>query len=258
MVFICTDFSSVFSVIKSIIKLFLNVFLIQSWMPKISISMSLNGVAWYLSTCVFLYFIYLYISSFLTKYKNTIEPILYCGLATALMIVIRITTLRFGDDFLTWATYCFPIFRSLDFFVGCNIGWIVRNNEERLVSKRRVYYTLLEVFSICVIFLVSYFQSISYVNPVLKMIFTSSIIDLPISCTLVVLFFLHRDAITSTMTNKILVEVGNLSPYLFLIHYTVIAYCRGLLSKIFCINNGLLLVSISFCISILPAYLYKI
>lgn len=257
MMLICTDFSSVLSVVQNIVKSALNIFLVQSWIPKIDISMSLNGVAWYLSTCVFLFFLYPYISRFIRKYKIIIEPILYSALAITLMIIIRIATLQFGDDFSTWATYCFPLYRLLDFFVGCNIGWLVRNYKEIMTLQKRSYFTYLEFLSICACFIVSYLQSKTYASYMLKTVFTSAIIDLPISCLLVVMFYLHNGDVTSKLENKILVEIGNLSPYLFLIHYTVIAYCRAVLSKITSINISVLLVPISFCISIMLAHLYR-
>lgn len=231
MVLICTELSSIPSIVKSSEKLFINVFLIQSWIPKIEISMSLNGVVWYLSTWVFLYFLYPYIVKFLARYKTAKEQISYSVLAILLMIAIRIASLRISDDFSTQATYCFLVFRSLDFFVGCNVRWLVSNNKESMNSKNSTYYTRLEFFAICACFIISILQSKSLTNSELQTVYTSSIIDLQISCTMVVQFCLHKGIITSKLTNKILIEIGDLSPYLFLVHYTVIAQCRVFLLK---------------------------
>lgn len=47
--------------IGTVATIFLNIVLLQCWGPLSSINVSLNGVAWYLSTIMFLYFMFPYI-----------------------------------------------------------------------------------------------------------------------------------------------------------------------------------------------------
>ena len=133
----------------------------------------------------------------------------------------------------------------------------IRNYKLIMNLQKRSYFTYPEFLSICACFIVSYLQSKTYASYMLKTIFTSAIIDLPISCLLVVMFYLHKGDITSKLGNKILVEIENLSPYLFMTHYIAIAYCRAVLLKITDINISVLLVPISFCVSIMLTHLYR-
>lgn len=55
----------------------LNIFLVQTWFPFNEVVYSLNGVAWYLAVCVFLYFMYPYISRWISdKKKRTLFDVL--------------------------------------------------------------------------------------------------------------------------------------------------------------------------------------
>lgn len=48
-------------------EIVLNVFLMQTWVPYSSINFSLNGVAWYLSVTMFLYFMFPAIQRFIKR-----------------------------------------------------------------------------------------------------------------------------------------------------------------------------------------------
>ena len=55
-------------------------------------------------------------------------------------------------------------------------------------------------------------------------------IYIPLAVSWVALFFTHGGWITDTLTNKLFVKLGDLSAYMFLIHYVVIQYAAHLLS----------------------------
>lgn len=48
-------------------NIILQLFLLQSWYPDAGVNVSLNGVAWYLSTATFLYFMFPYIMMLIKK-----------------------------------------------------------------------------------------------------------------------------------------------------------------------------------------------
>lgn len=50
-----------------VIQLVINTFLIQSWIPADGAYFSLNGVSWYLSSSVFCYFMFPYLSRLIKK-----------------------------------------------------------------------------------------------------------------------------------------------------------------------------------------------
>jgi len=61
------------SVIKLVGELGLNITLLQTWFPYAPINVSLNGVAWYLSVTLFLYFMFPYIARLIRGEGDTVK-----------------------------------------------------------------------------------------------------------------------------------------------------------------------------------------
>lgn len=98
-----------------------SLFLIQSWIPNESFYFALNGVSWYLSTTVFLYAIFPFISKIIGKISEKINPIIQCAVVYFIMFFIGMTINACFDneEKIKYFTYVFPIYRSFDFSMGC-------------------------------------------------------------------------------------------------------------------------------------------
>lgn len=122
------------NILVFISKIFCNLFLIQSWIPIKSFNYSFNGVSWYLSVSLFLYFIFPYIKRYMKKRCNSIKSILshlFFVFFLEFIIVFLLYSLNKNNyisaNFVKWFVYIFPIFRSLDFICGCLLGHLISN-----------------------------------------------------------------------------------------------------------------------------------
>ena len=98
---------------------FLNLFLVQSWVPKRSIYFSNNAVSWYLSTYLF----FMLISPFVVRWLKRLNSKDIFGLIIfVLTIQIALVLLAGNCTWAHWVIYIFPISRALDFISGgyCN------------------------------------------------------------------------------------------------------------------------------------------
>lgn len=143
--------------IKSMVVLagiiILNITLTQTWVPYANINVSLNGVAWYLSVTLFLYFMFPLLAKVVKGTKTQVLCAM-CGIILAIEILLCIPFIKvFGNDspVYIWFMYCFPVFRLGDFFIGCVLGKIykyININSIRMVtaSACEVIATVVTVF----------------------------------------------------------------------------------------------------------------
>lgn len=114
-----------------------NSLLIQSWFPPTSINCSLNGVAWYLSAMVFIYFIFPFILQFI-KIINDRKRLLLVGLfiwVTQYLVSVFALYLEGSDGVIfLWLTYICPIYRLGDFIIGCIVGYVFIKSERKDIS----------------------------------------------------------------------------------------------------------------------------
>ena len=107
-----------------------NITLTQSWLPSKRVYFSYNGVAWYLSVCVFLYFVFPYINKKLKTLSKKSLIILAASIYLIMlalsvcvcMIPVNISFLDVSESFCDWITYTLPLFRTGDFTIGCILG----------------------------------------------------------------------------------------------------------------------------------------
>lgn len=218
-------------IIRSFISLLTNIFLIQSWFPKEKIYYSLNGVAWYLSVCAFIYFIFPYILNYIeqkyTKKKAVLSTISIFSLQIIVGFISSILPLPWSIrwDFPTWATYILPITRLGDFVIGCNMGYLYLTDKKFSCSKKTstcIPELLAVLFSIgsCTVF---YLVAAKTNVPAIKWWTNTSIFIIP-SIILVYLSANNNNFISRILSNKLLVYLGNMSASLFLIHQMVFKY----------------------------------
>ena len=124
-----------FDFVLNVVKFVLNILLVQAWVPRGEMYFSLNGVAWYLSVCTFLYFMFPVILKRIKGFKQKWSAI--AGIAWILMLQVvisfgvdHITLPEIIDNFPKWATYILPIYRLGDFVIGCCLGYLYVNRRE--------------------------------------------------------------------------------------------------------------------------------
>ena len=259
--------------IQTITKVILNILLLQSWIPSIPVSQSMNGVAWYLSTCLFFYFMFPFLWSCCTALKS--KRCKYAAIFVWLgMLLTRYLTFRIkGLDgtFATWFYYVFPFYRLGEFFIGCCMGYVFFNSTHHNMTKLDFrnaidskhhcrmggsLFSILEILGVTAFLTVGYLQSRKFDTDFLNILFTSTWIDLPISIVLITLFWMHKGTVTNLLTNGITVTIGNLSGYLFLTHYVCINLSNSACRKLGVANTYAFVLSV--VLSVLSVCFYKV
>lgn len=224
--------------------------LIQILIPNEKYFACINGVAWYLSLCLFLYFAFPFILLFIKKH-NKIKTIV---LISAGLIVLEflytwlvVNYINYSNEWLSWKWllyYC-PFFRVVDFAVGCNLGFLFLNLKNNKNSKFNTgLCTILEIATIS-LFIVSILSGNFWG-------FHWSFIPIIPSCLLVYLFAIKKGLVSKLLTNKVFIYIGNISPYAFLIHSLVLSVCNNIFSG----KYNIICVIISFIITIILASIY--
>lgn len=207
----------------------LNITLLQTWVPDSGINVSLNGVAWYLSVTLFLYFMFPYILQVINKWKvRVLWKISTLILVVEIILCIPfIIVLGIKSPVYIWFMYCFPIFRLGDFFIGCCLGKTFLNVSTKELDRAKA--TIYEILATCITIAVSFFVKQNYDNVILQALQNWTTIYIPVAAIWVYLFVMNKGLITNLLVNKVLINLGNISAYAFLIHYVVTRYTSRLL-----------------------------
>ncbi len=240
------DFSLLGFLKEIILPLTSNLLLVQSWIPIRSYYFGFNGVAWYLSVTLFLYFVFPW---FLKKIKTGCSKKKAVVLIVAVFVVQILSAIGFErllPEQTNWFTYIFPIYRAGDFFAGACLGYIFLS-ENKKAESGKFKATVIEILAIL------FFAGICAVEKYVALpeSLKYSVVFLPGSMLLVYVLAKEKGAISSFLSLKPVVEFGNLSTYTFLIHQVIINYVW-----IVC-NNQYLVALISFAVTIALAFAYK-
>lgn len=237
------------SVTTVLIKILLNLLLIQAWFPIEGIF--INGVSWYLCVIVFSYFLFPYILDYIEKgysIKKAIRMIFIC-----LIIMISIALLGLGMSVVSsnhnilWMEYLshtfvynFPLSRMWDIIIGINLGYIFINYRGKMVKRYCTYgeicgVLLAVIANVCVDVFVkhpsnsvadrSWFAPECWYGYAFVFIYC-------IGAMILVYSFAHEKGVISCiLTNKITLYLARISPYAFLIHLVVFRYLAFILYR---------------------------
>ena len=241
-------------------KIILNILLLQTWVPYSSINVSLNGVAWYLSVTMFLYFMFPLIQCFIKKQK--MKSLLLMNLFILVLqyfsCIPWIIYLGIDNPIYIWFMYCFPVFRIGDFFVGCTLGKQYVNSQNIKVSF--VQISIIEVLMTIIVVCTFAWLKIEQNNIFILALHNWTTIFIPIAAVWIYLFTINKGIITRILTNRVFIFIGNISAYTFLIHYVVVLYTNsalGYFNLILTNNVKSIVIIFEFMITVLLTLLYK-
>lgn len=243
---------------EAIKRLVMDVLLVQSLSPHSADFFSYNGVAWYLSTYLFICIFSLYIIKMISKCKNKKMAVVSGIFVYSVMILIGLYVsnrpITVGDNFAFWFTYIFPGYRLLEFFLGSILGWLYMElKQKNHVGK--ISATVLEICAVIlfvVVILVFHKMEGVYDGLCYTALFT------PISILFVAVFAGSNGLVMRILNNPVLLWLGNLSTYTFLIHQVVIRWLRDVLGNYYVGECDVLLVTIiSFTITAVVAMLVQ-
>lgn len=241
------------------VEIILNIFLIQTWIPYRAVNVSLNGVAWYLSAMLFLYFMFPYIATWIKK-KKSWYLIISCILIFGVQIFSCIPFIygRWNSQIYEWYMYCFPVFRLGDFFMGCCLGKIYKYNRERKMCFFK--YSIIEIIATAITIFVFLWCKENSSENIIKLAFCNwTTMYIPLAIIWIYIFREKRGIITEVLCNDFLIFLGNISEYIFLIHYVITQYTKAVLIFFEIELNGcwkLGLVTLELIVSIIISIIY--
>ena len=214
----------------NIIKVLLNITLLQSLVPNFSYVFSYNGVAWFLSTSMFIYILLPYVIKFIKKITSTKKILL---LALSILIIqfvsgytiVRIPVPEPIAGLSKWFTYIFPIYRLGDVTLGCCLSWMFVNKHS-IFEIGKITSTIIMLFTVVYISF-SHFVfngQISILRFFSNDWFKSTLLQIIPAILLVYLFTINNNFITKILTTKPFIFLGNISGYTYLIHLVLLQY----------------------------------
>ncbi len=246
------------NIVGLLFKTILNVTLLQTWFPKSDINVSLNGVAWYLSVTMFLYFMFPTLMLVIKKLKEKklIMISILMLILEVLLCIPFIAILGEESHIYIWFMYCFPIFRLGDFWIGMSLSKVFLNRPISVDAST----TVIEVFMTLLTVAVFLLLKLDYSNIIVAAIHNWTTVYIPIATAWVYLFAIKKGGLTRILSNKYLIYLGNISSYLFLIHYVITQYTNRFLGFCNLDFKGIskaILVSVELLLSIILSVLYK-
>lgn len=160
----------------------------------------------------------------------------YLGFILQILIayfVQQLPSLRlFGSDFEKWLTYICPLYRLGDYAIGCCFGFLFRKREDHGKISTA---TILEVAAILIVGVSHFaFLKANVQTPLTTQNwYALDVLYLPPSLLLILVFARNRGWIYQLLSAGFFVFLGDLSPYMFLIHQIVIKYLQGIWRYLF-------------------------
>lgn len=214
-------------------KLVASLFLVQSWVPDSRYAMAFNGVAWFLSTTMFLYFCFPFILRLVRKCRGSGGALIWVlalvagqfalGFAAGPIerFLLRHSLIIADGKFAYWFTYIFPPMRVIDFAIGCFVGLIFLEHRERELSPRAA--AALDIVTV-----------LAWVPPVYIYWCTDSFLTgeafrytqlfMPASILTVYAYARGLGPVVRLLTNRATLFISSISSDFFLLHQNIIRF----------------------------------
>lgn len=242
---------------QAIPRMIREILLVKCWTTHSEDYFSYNGVAWYLATYFYICMMTPYAMHLVAKLKNK-KQVIASGVGIYVImfgvgLFFSKYTVPIGDGFAKWITYICPFYRMLDFTMGALLGWVYLNCKKKEGQNRKLTH-LLEILALAAFVLMEYaylpikenYMGIGY-----------NVYFVPASLLIVWVFAVNGGFITKLLNNKVLLWLGNISGFTFLIHQVVL---RGLQMYAIRADVGAarvpLLIIFTFLITIAGTYIY--
>lgn len=212
-------------IIKEFLKLAVNILLLQSATGMTFFTHAYNGAAWFLSSLFCIYILSPHIMYLLRKKsKNCYVDIIFIIINIVFIVILNhlftILENKFhgikGIPDIDGLVYMSPYKRIFYVIIGMNVAMLVNHlNINTIVTRKTA--SILETL-IVIIALVYY----SLLRFYLAQYFYSTIIEMIIVVAFLFIFSLDKGYISSFLGKPVMQTLGNMSMYIFLIHFAII------------------------------------
>lgn len=251
--FITTIFTIIFSPIlnnliahnfvgskRELWQLVKNLFLIQSWFP--TSYFSFNGVGWFLSTIMFLYFINIPLRAIATKIcKLKYAEVIYIGIILSFYLLTWLYCYFTRNTNMEYTQYVLPVSRIGEYICGMSLGYLICLINQKVTKNEimTILFTIFEILTVMVWIGNMYMPIKSWHYRIVHWII--------INLFLIFVFGIGRGKISDFFKLNFLRYLGDISFECFLLHQIIITlYMRyvnlgtgdnlgKLISLLFCI-----------------------
>ena len=214
-------------IIKGCLKILSNVLLLQSATGMTYFTHAYNGAAWFLSSLFCIYIVSPYIMYFLRKKSKScfvdfifilINIIIILALNHCLSLLENKFTGISGIPNVDGLVYSSPYKRVFYVIIGMIISMIIsRSDREQFFTTKTA--TILETI-ITLVALLYY----SVIRPNIMQYFFSSLIEMIILISLMLIFAFDKGYISRFFGKPIMQTLGNMAMYIFLIHFVIMQH----------------------------------
>ena len=187
-------------------SLILNVTLTQAWYPPVSIDF--NGVAWFLSAIVVIYFLVPFTVNFMSK-KSTSQLLILFAVIFFFRLIVDAIAYRIFPEQLILVLYFNPLYRYTEFLFGF-IGALIFKNLDFDKEEHPKFFSAVQIF-----FVAAYIAGCNFFFTTLNYCWLP-VIFLLLATVLVIV--LTKSGVANILGIPPLVHLGNISFELFLLH----------------------------------------
>ena len=220
---------NILNVVLSIVS---NILLIQEWFPLNVVS--INGVSWFVSVLFFSYLLFPYVLKTIKKKFSINKAILFIVLLYVVQIIASIIDHRLEsvlfegilikNNWSFWFIYEFALVRSIDFLIGCLLGYIFINKEFNNDKDYTIYEIIIILLQIVVMYISAVNKHVSW---------RYSVIFTPFIVLLIYVFALNNGKISGLYDNGFIKYFSKVSRIGFLIHNVVFRYLSSMTVLLF-------------------------
>lgn len=235
--------------LKWVGQLFVNLFLLHSFIPSDDFYFYFNSVSWSISVEWFFYLVFPFLVFLLHKRKYfKIIPLLLLGIPLLLLLVKE----NYHEKFF----YINPLLRVGDFIIGILLFRIFRKRRVVALVHKKYLGTIFEVLSIVILSLFLYYHND------IPQGFRYSCYYWPPMALLIYTFSYSKGIVSRILSNNTLVYLGEISFGFYMIHMLVFRYYEYILLKVpslstFLPTNYIEVIIIFFISLIASMVLYK-
>lgn len=236
------DVFSRYSLSKKILIILSKITLTQAFIPNSDYYFSLNGVAWYLSSQAFCYFMFNIYKYYLNKTNTRLITII--SILWIIQVMISLSIINLSYQSTQWIIYINPIMRSINFFMGMVLAKIFINKNQKDIKD--IIYSRFEVI-IFILFTIIYIGSVF-----IPRVFIWSTYYSPIIMVIIYVFSFQRGFISKILGRNIFMKLAKISFEFYMIHELVINICWRFIG-----GNKLIVSIAALIISLILAILLK-
>lgn len=238
MFFVCVSYSKIFSYtnvenyIAFLKKAISNLLLIQSWINSPKYYFAFNGVAWFLSTYLFLTLMtipMLYLLKKLNNNKKGAVLQIFLSIVFFIITMLLVYIVKIKKANAEFWIYVFPPARVFEYYIGMIYGNLIKDKKIKFKGDK-IIFTVLEILSIVFIYLIiKRTNKIPNINNVINWRINQWIIPLTL---LFIIFTYQKGYISKLFSFKLFDYLGKISMYMFMIHQPLIHLVRASAGKV--------------------------